>query len=490
MPPLLHAATAGNVIALTSPTTPYEGDRLTFHWATDAPDPTNWIGIYDGDRQPGTGGSLVWVYTPGASGDTTLDTSGLSGGPYTAYLLAKDGYGILARTAPFTFVPRPVIPRPHAVVDSLTTAPQTAGAAFSVRLGGLWIRPQGNPAGNATFSRLGGAPWLSVAADGTVTGTAPASAPRTPGQLVVGVRDSAAGTDTVTVQVPVRSPMDRVQIKIATLNLWDAGSHVEDPLEKQLRLVLTQGLDIVALQETGGTAARALAEALGWEFYQSSGSLGIVSRHPLGDPTDPTADLPAAAVTVRLPGHRTLRLWTAQLDEADYGPYTVRPGRTAAQVEAAEKLTLRYRQAQALLAAMRRDLASDVPVVLAAGLASPSHLDWTSRTASAHGGVGRVRWPVTDALQQAGLVDAFRDARSNPVKDPGTTWSPVRPEHDGGGAEPQDRIDQIQYAGKLKVLEAHSLYTGWPRPVPDTAANGWPSDHAAAVVTFTLPAAR
>lgn len=284
--------------------------------------------------------------------------------------------------------------------------------------------------------------------------------------------------------------MDRVQVKIATLNLWDAGSHVEDPLEKQLRLVLTQGLDVVALQETGGTAARALAEALGWEFYQSSGSLGIVSRHPLGDPTAPTADLPAAAVTVRLPGHRTLRLWTAQLDEADYGPYTVRPSRTAAQVEAAEKLTLRYRQAQALLAAMRRDLASDVPVVLAAGLASPSHLDWTSRTASAHGGVGRVRWPVTDALQQAGLVDAFRDARSNPVKDPGTTWSPVRPEHDGGGAEPQDRIDQIQYAGKLKVLEAHSLYTGWPRPVPDTAANGWPSDHAAAVVTFTLPAAR
>ena len=76
------------------------------------------------------------------------------------------------------------------------------------------------------------------------------------------------------------------------------------------------------------------------------------------------------------------------------------------------------------------------------------------------------------------------------MKDPGTTWSPVRPEHDGGGAEPQDRIDQIQYAGKLKVVEAHSLYTGWPRPVPDTAANGWPSDHAAAVVTFTLPAAR
>jgi hypothetical protein len=40
------------------------------------------------------------------------------------------------------------------------------------------------------------------------------------------------------------------------------------------------------------------------------------------------------------------------------------------------------------------------------------------------------------------------------------------------------------------VLEAHSLTTGWPLPVPGTAANGWPSDHAAAVVTFRLRAAR
>lgn len=99
-----------------------------------------------------------------------------------------------------------------------------------------------------------------------------------------------------------------------------------------------------------------------------------------------------------------------------------------------------------------------------------------------------MRWPVTETLERAGLVDAFRDAHPGPLKTPGITWSPVRTQHEGGGAEPQDRIDQIQFAGRLKVLEAHNLFTGWPRPVPDTAANGWPSDHAAAVVTFSLPA--
>ncbi|ANP49596.1 hypothetical protein J2Z21_004927 [Streptomyces griseochromogenes] len=480
-------APAGDSVELTTPA-PHEGDKLSFHWTTDTPDAKNWIGVYDGDRQPGHGSSLAWQYTPGGSGDITIDTSGLSGGPYTAYLLAKDGYGILARTAPFSFVVRPVIPRPHAVVDAVTTEPQTAGTDVTVQLGGLWIRPEGNVSGSATFERVGGDSWLSVAADGTVTGKAPLLAPRRPGRVVAAVTDSVVGSDTVTVQVPVRTSRERLRLKVATLNLWDAGTHVEGFLEKQLRLVLTQGLDAVALQECGDKGAENLAGALGWHAHRAGG-LGIVSRYPLTDVVAPTEALPAAAATLRLPGGRTVRLWTAQLDEADYGPYALSAGKTPAQVEAAEKGTVRYRQALALVAALRPELASRTPLVLAAGLASPSHLDWTSRTASAHGGVGRLRWPVTEALEKAGLVDAFREAHPSPVKEPGITWSPVRPQREGGGgAEPQDRIDQIQFAGRIKVLEAHSLFTGWPRPVPDTAANGWPSDHAAAVVTFSLSA--
>ncbi|MFF0223548.1 hypothetical protein [Streptomyces sp. NPDC004629] len=479
-------APTGDSIKLTTPT-PYEGDKVSFHWTTVAPHAKNWIGVYDGDRQPGHGASLAWEYTPGAVGDITINTSGLSGGPYTAYLLAKDGYGILARTAAFSFAVRPVIPRPHAVVDAVTTAPQTTGTSFSMQLGGLWVRPEGNAAGSATFERVAGDPWLSLSADGTVSGRVPAFAPRTPGRVVAAVSDSAVGGDTVTVQVPVRASRDRLRLKVATLNLWDAGTHVDGFLEKQVRLVLTQGLDVVALQECGDGAAAKLAGALGRHVHQAGG-LGIVSHYPLSDVVAPTAALPAAAATLHLPGDRTVRLWTAQLDEADYGPYALLAGRTAAQVEAAERGTARYRQAQALVAAMRTDLASRNPVVLAAGLASPSHHDWTSRTASAHTGVGRVRWPVTETLEQAGLVDAYRVAHPNPVKAPGITWSPVRPRRDDGSAEPQDRIDQIQYAGRLKVLEAHSLVTGWPRPVPDNSANGWPSDHAAAVVTFSLSA--
>ncbi|MFD4655875.1 endonuclease/exonuclease/phosphatase family protein [Kitasatospora sp. NPDC058444] len=476
---------AGSALKLSSSTNPTEGDRLTFHWTTDAPDAKNWVGIYDGGRQPGNGSSLLWKYTPGTSGDVQLDTSALTDGPYTAYLLAKDGYGILARTEPFTFRPKPAVVRPHAAVDSFTATPVAPGAAVTVRLGGLWSRPAGNPAGSATHRKVAGPAWASVSADGTLTGTAPATPGRNPEPVVVGVKDSAGATDTVTVLVPVVDPAAPLRLKTASWNLHDAGAAHADALEKQLRVVLAQGLDVLALQETAGERARTLADALGWYAYQSPGSVGILSRHPLADITAPTAELPAAAATLRLPGGRSVRFWAAHLDEAGYGPYAVQDGRTAAEVEAAENGSLRLKQARALAAAVRADIARRIPVVLAGALSSPSHRDWTAATAAAHQGVGPLAWPVTVALQGAGLTDTFREECPDPVKAPGATWSPTRKRR-GERPEPQDRIDYVQYAGPLKLVEAHTLVADWPQPEPGSAANEWPSDTAAAVATFRL----
>ncbi|MFE7530633.1 endonuclease/exonuclease/phosphatase family protein [Kitasatospora sp. NPDC057542] len=476
---------AGSALTLSSSPNPTEGDRLTFHWTTDAPDAKNWVGIYDGDRRPGNGGSLLWKYTPGTSGDVQLDTSALTGGPYTAYLLAKDGYGILARTEPFSFRPKPAVVRPHAAVDAFTATPVAPGAAVTVRLGGLWSRPAGNPAGSATYRKVGGPAWASVGADGTLTGIAPATPGRNPEPVVVGVKDSGGATDTVTVLVPMADPAATLRLKAASWNLHDAGSAHTDALEKQLRVVLAQGLDVLALQETAGERAKTLADALGWYAYQSPGSVGILSRHPLTDVTPPTTELPAAAATVRLPGGRSVRFWAAHLDEADYGPYAVQDGRTAAEVEAAENGSLRLKQAKALAAAVRSDIARHTPVVLAGALSSPSHRDWTAATAAAHQGVGALAWPVTVALQAAGLTDTFREENRDPVKAPGATWSPTRKRR-GDRPEPQDRIDYVQYAGPLKLVEAHTLVADWPQPEPGYAANEWPSDTAAAVATFQL----
>lgn len=112
----------------------------------------------------------------------------------------------------------------------------------------------------------------------------------------------------------------------------------------------------------------------------------------------------------------------------------------------------------------------------------PSHLDWTAEAAPLRGGYGPVPWPVTLAAEAAGLRDSYREAHPDPVRDPGTTWSPVNPE-----PEPQDRIDYVLYAGSgLRVLDSTTLVTGEPRPEPHVAGNAWPSDHAAVVTTFAL----
>ncbi|MFF7634452.1 endonuclease/exonuclease/phosphatase family protein [Kitasatospora sp. NPDC008050] len=470
----------GSSLALSSPTSPTEGDKLTFHWTTDVPDATNWVGIYDGTRLPGNGSSLVWKYTPGGSGDLTLDTSALTGGPYTAYLLAKDGYTVLAQSAPFGFTPKPAVVPPHSAVDALTATPVRPGGQVRIPLGGLWARPAGNPAGSATFRRAGGDSWLAVAADGTVSGTAPGKALAHPALVTVGVRDSTGASDTVTVQVPVVEPKGKQTLKVASWNLWDAGTHSTDGFEKQLRVILTQGWDVVGLQETAGGNAQRLADALGWFAYQSAGSVGVLSRYPLTDITPVTAALPAAGVTVQLPTGPGIRLWTAHLDENSYGPYAIQDGRTPAEVIAAETASVRYQQAQALVAAIRAE--NKGPVILAGEFSSPSHLDWTAATRGS-----ALAWPVSEAFQAAGLTDSFREDHPDPAKTPGTTWSPTRKAR-GSKPEPQDRIDYVLYAdtGRIELREAHVIATGWPAADPNTAANGWPSDTAAAVATFAL----
>ncbi|MFI6588018.1 hypothetical protein [Embleya sp. NPDC050493] len=477
---------SGSLLTLLRPTVPKEGDQLTFRFATDAPHAKNWVGVYDGARQPGNGGSLAWKYVTTAEGEVTIETQGLTDGPYTAYLLAKDGYGILAQTAPFGFAARPVPPRPRFAVDTVTGAAVTPGESATVRLAGLWTASNGQQSGRGvTFRARGGDGWLGVGADGVVTAQAPRGGARRPGVLTVEGRDGATGaTSQLTVQVPVRRNARSATLKVAGLDAWEAGRHVDGAVTKVSRLALTQDLDVLALQDTGGTLGKSVAEALGWAVYEDPAGLALISRHPLTDPRPANAELPAVAATVRAPGVRAVRVWIARLDEGDYGPIGIRRGRTPAQAEAAELTSLRYRQAQTLVTAMAPDLhaARDTPVLLAGALASPSHLDWTARTAGVHGTSGPVRWPVTRLLEQARLVDVFRDRHHDPAREPGNTWSPVDP------SQPQDRIDALHTAGPLSAEEAHNLVTGWPKPIPGTAGNGWPSDHAAAVATFTLRA--
>ncbi|AGS68332.1 HAD-IA family hydrolase [Streptomyces collinus] len=336
----------------------------------------------------------------------------------------------------------------------------------------------------AACRNLGVDPAACVAVEDTATGVAsaeaagcavlavPSLAPiaEAPGRTV---RDSLTG---VTAAGLERMVVPR--LRVMSWNLWLGGSQVDDHRAKQVAAVLAAGADVVGLQETGGTAAQELAEALGWHHHRAGENLGILSRHPVtarfGDPD--VGFYGAAGVRIAVaPGHE-VDVWTAHLHYTPYGPYEAAfDGLPADELTAHEELRLgQLRDALDRIAGSARE---GVPVVLVGDFNCPSHLDWPD-----------VRWPVTEAAEKAGFADSFREAHPDPAAEPGHTWSPVHPVHEDGSGrpEPQDRIDYVLHHG-LTVLDSRTLVTGTPRPWPDVAGNEWPSDHAAVVTTFTLP---
>ncbi|MER6568377.1 HAD-IA family hydrolase [Streptomyces sp. NPDC001093] len=335
----------------------------------------------------------------------------------------------------------------------------------------------------AACRALGVDPAACVAVEDTQTGVASAEAAgcavlAVPSLAPIGtapgrtVRDSLSG---VTVEELRR--MVTPELRVMSWNLWLGGSEVDDHRAKQLKVILESGADVVGLQETGGTAAQELAEALGWHHHRAGENLGVISRHPVtarfGDPD--VGFYGAAGVRIAVAPGREVDVWTAHLHYTPYGPYeSAFDGLPARELIAHEELRLtQMRDALARIAESSRE---GVPVVLVGDFNCPSHLDWPD-----------VAWPVTRAAEEAGFADSYREAHPDPAAEPGHTWSPIHPVHEDGSGrpEPQDRIDYVLHRG-LTVRDARTLVTGSPRPWPDVADNDWPSDHAAVVTTFSL----
>ncbi|MFC8513812.1 HAD-IA family hydrolase [Streptomyces sp. NPDC057257] len=271
----------------------------------------------------------------------------------------------------------------------------------------------------------------------------------------------------------------RPRLRVLSWNLWYGGTKVDDHRAKQLKVILDTEADVVGLQETAGTAARELAEALGWYHHEAGENLGVISRHPitagLGDPD--VGFYGAAGARISVDGLREVDVWTAHLHYTPYGPYEAAfDGLPPAELIAHEGV--RLGQMREALRWIAESGGAERPVILTGDFNCPSHLDRPD-----------VDWPVTRAAEEAGLRDSYREAHPDPVLAPGHTWSPIHPVHEENPArpEPQDRIDYVLHNGHgLDVIDARTVVTGVPRPWPDVAGNDWPSDHAAVLTTFAL----
>lgn len=368
-------------------------------------------------------------------------------------------------------------------VSGVLRAPSVrAGGVVSQTVAGLW-----NGGSVTSYTKVAGDDWLNVDAQGVVTGTAPMTAPADPAFLTIEATDGTT-TARIEVEAPVLAADAAVPLDAVTWNLWDAGGHVNDAALKNLAVIAENGFDVIGVQQDGGTAATALAKALGWNALEGPGGVGLISPHPLSARTV-VGEQPGFGATVDVLG-RKVRVWTMGLDRTGYGPEAAcLDGLTdPAALVAAERGSTRYAQVDALAAAISTETSAATPVVVLSDLESPSGSDWTAATADAHCGIGAVDWPVPARLAQAGLADAYRTANPDPTSDLGDTWSPLVLKAPSGADEPQDRVDTVHYAGSsLQVLGANTVLAGWPSPTA-VLRNAWASNHRAVVASFSLGA--
>lgn len=482
---------------------PTAGRPLQFSFTTDTPNALNWIGVYD---DPSTapsggkshGGSTTWAYVPNAtSGTVTIPAGALTGGhTVAAVLLYDDGYVNLAPVLTFALkaeAPLAGAVEPttdHFIADDIVRPAQRPATPVAFPLAGLWAGVAGAAPAAATFAKQAGPDWLTVSADGAVTGTAPAAPPAQTPLLTVTATEAGGLAATLTVELPIAEPGAPPVVHAATLDLWDGGAHVANAVEKAARSVLVNRFDLVALQSTAGQGA-AVARLLGWNVVEDRSGLAVLAPYPLAALPAPAA-APVLAVDATV-GAAELHVWDAALDATGADPAAVCSVGADAAV-AAEKASARYPQAVALSAAAKAEASGD-RLLLLGGLASPSSSDWTAAGSAANCGAGPVAWPVTAALTGAGLVDAYRASRPDATADPGATVGIL-----GGAATASaaaadaaprpallDRRDYVFVRGAVTVRDANVVVDGFPVADPPTA-NHWVSDHAAVEATIVLAA--
>jgi endonuclease/exonuclease/phosphatase family metal-dependent hydrolase len=264
-----------------------------------------------------------------------------------------------------------------------------------------------------------------------------------------------------------------IDLRIMTFNIWYGGAQVN--AGQVVEAIRAAKADIVGMQEPDGTL-RAIATALGWPYVDERRH--ILSRYPLFDPPGD----PLYVWVEPLPG-RIVAVANVRMPATPYGPEAVRDGQDLAAVLQMETDT-RLPAIQPYLEALPKVAADGTPVFLTGDFNSPSHLDWTEAVMKARPQVKyAVEWPVSKALADAGMHDSYREAHSDPVAQPGFTWTAGYPYPRVKSNETLDRIDIVWSAGNASVT-ASQVVGEAGGPDVDIPVTPWPSDHRAVVSTF------
>lgn len=279
------------------------------------------------------------------------------------------------------------------------------------------------------------------------------------------------------------------EIVCQSWNLWFGGARVRDGHDKIVATSRSFPADLCLYQETAFELAGNASRELGRNHAQQGWDTAVAASGGVELASTDTAPF-ATAAWLRVDGSPVLA-WSVHLAPHDYGPYAALAGKPEAEVHAAPGEERRLAQIRRVLEETGRLLdGRKLPVIIGGDFNCPATADWVAREDRPN-----VSWPATDAVLAAGFVDAFRAVHSDPVSQPGDTWSPIEP----ADREPRDRIDFVFVRG-FEPVSARTIgcradeepddrsgteasVTAFTRVevpcslIPDHAGNTYPSDH-------------
>ena len=272
-----------------------------------------------------------------------------------------------------------------------------------------------------------------------------------------------------------RIELGPTELKVMTFNVWLGGALVD--IGQVAAAIEAADADVVGLQESDGNARR-IADLLGWAHADEQ--LQIISRYPLIAP--PASD---GYVYVQLAPGQVVGMANIHLPSDPYGPYLVRDGSDVDAVLANEVDT-RVGALEELAAEWQSAFDDDIPLLLTGDFNAPSHRDWTDDTVGDRPHLAyAVDWPVSQAVEDLGFVDTFRDVHDNPHLVPGITWTFGYPYPRISDDEAQDRIDFVYAAGADEIVDSEIV---GPEGAGDVSigVDPYPSDHLGVVSTVVV----
>lgn len=288
-------------------------------------------------------------------------------------------------------------------------------------------------------------------------------------------------------------------LRVMSFNIWGGGVNEGKGVDETLAAIRAARADVVGLQETraeadpctadscppaGPSAAKAIAEALGWHYYDQTAenaalwANAVISRYPIG---------PASAndlgVALDVDG-RKVWIFNIHHDDEPYQPYQllgIEYGPAPfikTEAEAVDYAARTRGPAMDLLAADMQQAEGADAIFVTGDFNEPSGLDWTEAAVAAGLHPVKVMWPTTKRLTDQGFVDAYRAVHADPVAKPAFTWTPTYEET--ATDDHPDRIDFVLARGAtLRVTDAAIVGEDGPRS--DIKVMPWPSDHRAVV---------